>query len=398
MWGGSVITASALTRVMVCPASSVLPQHDVETEWAARGTAIHKYRELRGQGLLEADALGMVPEEYREDCRHLVLDDLPPSAQHEVAFAYDVATGKARILEGCTNRNYADYNLAPFEICGTADVVYVDGDTVVVVDYKSAGGKKVEPKSAGAMLFYGLCAWTVHQASRCKLVYRNTDTGRDYESTVDMFDLLDFADRLRTLNVARQKAAAVMASGGELKVTEGDHCRYCPAQESCPSKLELKRYMLRDNGMAQEIEMSWRGGLTPATAAEAYRTWQAMKMLTKRAGDILHAYAKTNPIELGDGKVFGAREKRGNESLDGEITYDVLRGMYGPEVADAAVTRKVTKKGIKAALKAGVSSGSVAEAERNVLRTVRERGGATRKTSTVIDEHALKLSAKTSAA
>ena len=381
-------TASSLERLFACPASAVLPQNDVGDKWAERGTAIHRYRkDVADIGVIKA--LEQVPTQYRDACEALNLDDVPEHAIHECAFAYNLRTGKARHLIGCHDRNYKDYNLKPTEICGTADVVWrTEGpNRVTVKDYKSGQGKRVNPATVPTMRFYGLCAMLAFGCDCCTLIYTNTDLGTEYTGDMDLFEAFEFTGELKAHVANIKLAATAYAKGEPLHHTEGAHCRYCPAQEHCTPKQKLAAYMTDENGMSQEIEIAWRGALTPATAGRAYRQWRSMEQLTKRASDIIHAYAREHTIELGDGRVFGAREKNGNERVDGDAAFGVIDYLYGMDVAFAATERKTSKKRIREALNGVVLKGGRAAAEKAVLGAIRDAGGITRKTSTVVDEH-----------
>ncbi len=92
------------------------------------------------------------------------------------------------------------------------------------------------------------------------------------------------------------------------------------------------------------------------------------------------------PFMTHSGKMFGPVEKLGNEKLDGDIAYDVIRERHGQAIADAAVERSASKKRIKEALGFVGVKGQVAELERKVLDEARARGGSKRDTKTVIEE------------
>ena len=122
-------------------------------------------------------------------------------------------------------------------------------------------------------------------------------------------------------------------------------------------------------------------------AADAFDLLQRIKMLTTRLSAALYARAAERPIPLSDGRVLGAIEKQGNEKLDGDLVYAVVKEQHGQSVADAAVERKATKTKLRSALSFATGKGQAASAERKVLDTVRERGGATRETKTVVEVH-----------
>jgi len=135
------------------------------------------------------------------------------------------------------------------------------------------------------------------------------------------------------------------------------------------------------------VETAWAGALTPATAADAYAKFKQAKVLVKRMEAIIYAYAKEHPIDLGNGKVFGERETRGNEKLDGSTVYAQFVRMFGHTIADAATKKTSTKTSIRAALRLANDERPLAVLEREMLQAIREAGGSTRTASTRIDEH-----------
>ena len=376
-----MITASGLSRVMACPGSEALPHIHRTSEAAESGTARHTYLEHVGKVGKEA-ALDLVPEEYREMCDDIDIDGLPTDLASEVSFAWDYATGKARELGRGLDRDYS--SCGPTEIAGTIDVLGVADDRVYLGDYK--GYALVKAEDNAQLLFAAICATEIYKKGIAVIEIINIRGGKNFRSraTVDTFDLADFSFSLGGIIEKVQIHRCEIVGGKPPPVTEGPHCRYCPAFDACPAKTAMMRNMI--NGReANELEMIVP--LTPETAAHVYRTYRAMEALTKRAKDIIYAYAAERPIDIGDGKVFGSREKQGNEMLDGDITYEVIRKQFGQWSADLAVSRKATKAGIGKAIKAAEIDGTVKAATDRILTEIRELGGSTRKTVRTTDEH-----------
>lgn len=363
-----MISASALSRLFRCPGSEALPKANTTSAWAEQGTDRHAEQEER----IEA---GDVPE----DIRRLVGEDVLVRA--EVALAYDVATDTGRELGQGTDRAYQ--SLGPSEIPGTADVLAVVTDAVVIADAK--GWEDVEPADRNVQIAcLALAAARTYDRDEAivAIIYLRGERRFMDHARLDAFEIDAFAARLRDLvqRVARQKDR--VASGHMPDVSEGPWCRYCPAMHACPAKVTLLRRLVSGQE-TDEIELM--RPLSVETARLAYDRLKAARGLLKRIEAALYAFAAETPIPLDDGRFFGKHEKLGNEKLNGDTVHAVVAEKFGAAVALDAVVLSATKKRLGEALKkAGVPV--IAAAERNVLAEVRARGGATREKTTTIEE------------
>ena len=362
-----MISASRLRRIRRCAASGALPQVDTSSEAATTGTAVHRFLEdcsKRGRELALAD----VPDEAADVCAAIDLDALPVHLAHEVAYAYDVTTGAVRR----TRRGYPD--LGATEIGVTVDVEGVRDDAVFVADYKTGFRQVAKPGENEQILLGALCSSRYHgkDAAHVEVIYVREGRKPWREvAALDVFDLAAFVSVLRRIWDRYQEARAIVAAGRVPNVSEGEHCRYCPALNSCPAKAQLLRRMV-DGELSTEIELT-KGRPT----ARHYFIWQQMKQITDRVGAIIHAAAADEPIDLGDGRMFGKVERQGSEVIDGDKAYQAARDLHGQEYADAAVERKATKAGLRKALKPYTSN--VAKSERELLAEIRRRDGITRR-------------------
>lgn len=378
-------TASELERLLACPASAVLPHStDRSSEHAERGTAIHRFLEAAAC-VGRDEALAHVPGEYLEICELIDADRLPFQLSAEVAFVHTLETGITHQLAKGTHRDYG--NRSPSSIAGTADVVGINREGIYAADYKTGYGDVTKASANPQLHFLAFCACRVYDKDRAIIeIIRLKDPGNPWydRAELDAFDLARFGVQLQRLwDVIEYLRFREI---DQSNVTEGAHCKYCPAFDACPAKMQLATSM-SDESLALEVESTWAGGLTERTAPDAYRKWQLMKQLTKRAGEILYSYAKKNPIDLSDGRVFGERTKNGNETLNGDIAWSELERLYGLDVANAAVTRSATKAGIEKALRAVEDDDSLAARKRKVLAAIRQAGGADRKERTVVEEY-----------
>lgn len=361
------LSASGVPRALACPASVVLPQHHYNTEEAAAGTARHAEMEA---AIDVGDAADVLPQ--------AVLDLIEDGDEQytELAMAYDCATNTARVL-GHGRQAYK--RLAPFEIPGCLDLLIVGDGRAVVVDKKSYLRVGPEQPLTYALMVarhYGLDEVTV-----C-LFY---ELGAPDISTATALDLDAHAERLKGLLVdiarAQQEPARYLATG--------PHCRYCPAFLSCPKQHALTLEVSSGDGViAIEKRIPFDDD---ADAARAFDLLGRIKMLTTRMEAALYARAADRPFFLSDGRVFGTYMKEGNEKLDGDIAYNVVRDLHGQGIADAAVERKASKKGIRDALKFVGKKGEIAKLERAAIAEIRKRGGVSQTTKPVTEPHAPEL-------
>lgn len=347
-----MITASALPRLLNCSASAALPRAENANVWADAGHDEHA--ELATQALA-----GELPDRLARF--------VPPSPRVEVKLAYDVSTGVARVIgEGNDDRRYGD--IAPFEIAGSCDLLGVEGDAVVVLDWKT-GMRDVEPAATnGQLRFYGLAAARALGKERAILRIVYTQTGRCDEAEMDVFDMAAFATELRTLH--GRVAHLRTLPREQLETREGSWCRHCASKSQCPSKNALL-VQIASGGLAEIGDST----MTPERARNACEQVLRIESLVADAKARLNAYVTTTgPIDLGDGRAYGRYIRAGNERIDGHVALRVIREVCG-ELVDPfegeAVEVKVTKAGIKRAAKAV----GAPQLEKAVLGRVRALGG-----------------------
>lgn len=369
-------TGSGLGRTIACPPSECLPQINRTTIYAEQGTWRHWY--LEHVGKIGADAaLDGVPDEHKEMCEQIDLEGLPVNLASEVAFGYNWRTGEARELGRGLHRNYS--MCGPDEIPGTLDAIGVNENSVYVGDYK--GWALVRARDNAQLLFGALCGTKVFDRDSAEVEIINIRGGNTWRSkcVVDVFDLGAFAElaasTMRTVEDIRDGLL-------EPVYNEGAHCQYCPGFDSCPAKTKMLLAMAGGESIPT---------LNNETARRAYRTARAMQKLTTVALSRLYAYAEGNPIDLGEGVIFGPHETRGNETIDGDIAYELIRKRLGQKYADTAVTRKATKTNLNSAVRLAKKDSAISGTQKreveSILTELRASGAATRKPSTVTEEH-----------
>jgi hypothetical protein len=381
------ITFSALPRLFECPASHVLPhtRDDEPSEARDRGIAVHKYLEHYRKWDSEM-GLARVPEEHREFCEAIPVDLLPVNLSREVKLAYDPWTRKARVL---TSKGHRDYSQAKdHEIVGTVDVLGLNPDAVFVGDYKTGWAKLLAAIKNPQLLAGALAACRAldRDGAIVSLIRVHEDKTWSDTAEVDLFDLLGFEERLVKLDLLIRQLSTTDDQALQSYIHPGPHCRYCPAFERCPEQTQLAE-RATNGTLALEVER-WTGILDASNAAEAYGKAKLMMRLAVRADRIMRAYGRKHTIDLGGGRRFGRVDHPGNERLDGEITWTQAVRLFGHDVANAMMTRRVTKKAIDSALRRHkLQLGTTqAEAKRALLGAVRDAGGSVRKPTSRVEE------------
>jgi len=356
-----MITFSKLELVDRCPGSITLPWIDEPNEWSDGGNARHEADEADIQA-------GLIPEAYTDAFPGL-------SWRSEVSYAYDTSDGTSRELGVGIKRAYGE--LRPFEIAGTLDVEGRGPTTLVVIDKKSY--EAVTPPARNLQVrSCALAAARARPADRVVVGINHELTGLQTAELDPVFDLDVIAHDVRALLVRSAATRATARAGQPVEFRAGRWCRWCPAFHSCPEQRALKAIDPDDANTALSLVID------DESAPRVYALYQRIGILQKRLAQAVHAYAASTPIPLGGGRFFGRNETRGNEKLNGDTVWGVVRDLFDQHTADAAVARSATKKRLEEALKG--RRGAVAK----VLELVRERGGATRSGGSRVEEYEAK--------
>ncbi len=148
-----------------------------------------------------------------------------PSWRAETAYAYEPNAGTGRLLGYDIDRRYTEYGKLPTEIAGSADIAGIEGETVVVYDWKT--GRSVTDTVWHQMRWLCLMAAKATVAWHARaVVLHATDYGViQSEQTYDDVQLWRIAEELR-LDVAAIEESWPLV---------GPHCDqlYCPARAGC---------------------------------------------------------------------------------------------------------------------------------------------------------------------
>lgn len=381
-----MISGSSIDRASLCPVSEALPHCRHISDAASMGTAVHEYlADVSTLGLEEA--LARVDDDHYEACKGIDVSRLPAcdpdSYAAEVSFAYNPSTHTAREIGRGIGRDYS--KLEDGEIPGSADVVGVTVDSVLVMDYKTGWGKP----GLWQLKFYALAAARAYGRSRATVAFiyvrEGLDPWYDYHD-FDELDLDSFEVELAQIisNVAETKVR--VASGEHVPPTSGEHCKYCPAFSACPAQRDLAAQLgSAPTSIEDEVELLLNG----EAAAEAWKRIKAARAVLDRVEETVRTYAEESPVDLGDGIVLGPKAVS-RDSLDGSITREVLMEMWGEEVADKAVAVEVkaTKKGVNNAARvmANRTGETIKSFNNAALEEIEHRGGLTKVTTRSVRE------------
>lgn len=380
-----MITASKISLAAKCLGAFTLPGISEVHGGQTDGVEAHADHE-------EAIESGNVPE---------ILTERWPgySWRAEVSYAVDVSTGVGRVLGVGLHRAYDTPGglvafgippLAPFEVSGTADA---EGrgpkGELVIVDWKSFDPLVARAAKNAQLHTLALAATRAYGLDECEVAISHKLRPFDV-APLGPIDFDVFEMELRRIFEAVAKARSDARDGRPATLVPGQHCRYCPAfigpqGVACPAQQKLALDMgSEDTAMSLEKRIPFEND---EDAAQAFDLLSRIKMLTARLTSALYARAGERPIPLADGRVLGPVQKLGNERLDGDEVFRVVRDQIGIGVADLAVSRVASKVKLREALKGAARRGSVAELERKILDEVRKRGGAKREMKTVIEVH-----------
>lgn len=376
------ITGSGFERAEKCAPSTFLPRvKEAPSDYAKLGTVIHRFLCLVAEVGAEA-AFGLIEEEFLDVCRSLDLDALPHSKPEtwavEVAYAWDFVKDTARELyRGSGEREYAA--LGENEVAGTADLVGLDGETVIVLDVKTGWSRLGTPAESLQLGFYAVAAARAYGCSRARVGWvRLADGVPKYEhDELDEIDLAAMAERLKTIVADAQFAEIDHQTTGALKLVSGDHCSFCPSFLTCPAKATLLRELAKQEP-ANDSELVLSAEQVPAMLD---RLW-AMEKVLERVKKAIDEYATGTPVKFPDGRIYGQQE-RTTERIDPDIGKQVLAKLNGIDFANECVEVKktLTKAAIERALKSRLKPGEkFAPLERKTHEALRAAGGV--KTST----------------
>ncbi len=384
-------TGSSVGRSLICPPSGVLPQVQTVRAASTFGNVVHEFCRRCNVDGRDAALDAIEDESYRAACEAIDLDRMPTLLRDryvsELALAFDVKDGTARVLGQNVGRRYAELGVdharqvpMSIDLAGFTE----DSEGFETIDYKTGTGRYMA-EVYRAQLAMGALAGTRAYGktwARGVLLYVHSDGGVHAEYAVfDAYDLALFEAELRRLWARQDRVESELAAGQPLSdLVVGEHCEYCNAFRSCPAQANIIRWalepsVLSDLGAAVE-------SLTHERAAEAYQKMKVLRRVLDVVESALEAYATATPIDAGGGLVYGS-VPWSKEPLVGSVARQVLVEKCGQKIADGAAEWKVTKEAVKSAGRLRAEALTAASGKRvthksvidELLAEIKARGG-----------------------
>lgn len=342
------LSFSSLDRVRACPASASMPRVNDQSAHSLRGKALHAV-------VASAEPVETLLREHPEFAPFAdEMRALPPPVpgKPEYSVALNVETGTARRIGSYMDRNYGP--LEPGEIPGTVDAWHEDVPVAVITDYKFGFGT-VRARGNLQLGAAAVAMAKLHPRAReirgILVRIATWDGGADFSFDEEFLDSLaiDAIEGEIGDLYARAMRAARHVEKQRADVTEGEHCRFCPAWHGCPAKAGLIREVVAlVRNEADPIDR-YRAVLE-RDPAEAYRVWERVRSVASQMAEALHGWASEHPIDLGDGLVFGpvSTSKR---RVDPGRALPVLRDALG-DAAEKAFEIETSQAAIKRAWQA----------------------------------------------
>ena len=302
----------------------------------------------------------------------------------EVAVAYDVAAGTARLLRSTGPRDYSDVRQG--ELVGTSDLERLTpAGRRVVRDWKTGRYMLgVRPADSGQLRFLGLAAARRHGVDEIDVEIAQVDEDgiRISHDTLDAFTLAGVADELREL-WARIGAGGVPCPGHWC----ADH--YCPIVAECPATQAAVIAVAKASEVRFPLSVEI---VSPEHAAYTRERLQAVEKAVAGIWAALEQYARTTPVPAGDGRFWGVVERsRESISLEKPEAMAALRAALGEFGFATAVECKTSKAAIhKAAAAQAQKRGEAKKVETALLDELRLLGAVRQSTYTKFEEFAVK--------
>jgi hypothetical protein len=393
---------SSLGRVAACPTSEALPHARSSNLFTKRGDVVHKFLADCAQVGRDVALLSADPE-HVDALEIIPFDRLPPLEAHryavEVSFALNIATGDARELGRELERDAARAMAKPGEMVGTADLVGLTVESVVIHDWKSGRGHVDRADVNWQTKTYALAAARTYGRDRAiGSIIRVLDDGTVWYDYFDMdaLDLDAHEAALRALMAERDRVLA-LAPEDRPALHEGEHCRYCPALRFCPAKQVLLQAVVADDKpLSLEVVE-----LTPERAAAAWAKLQRAEQLIELLKATVKDFARQTPVPTGDGFVLEEIEESKETIVPGRAVHALVKhfgDQMGGVVYGESVEQKttLTKTKLKAALSKFVlptlpkEKAKLAPVERETLEVLRKNGAVSVSSYRHVKEHKVK--------
>lgn len=288
------VSASGAERIVRCPSSAKLPQIASTGEWAERGTTIHEFcrRILKGLDGRE-EMIKKAPKKDRElleiiNARDTIIE-YGECILCEPAFIIDVRNGDVRYLGENIYRNYGERS--PYEVGVSLDVVWRSVGGEICIDDWKTGMAVALPEDNYQIKLQAYAVMKHFSLDEINAGVTYIDTTGDFNRVAQTLTSLDVDFTLEEVKTAIDVALAA----GVDQLHEGSWCKYCPAANSCPAKINFASALI---GKLTSI-----GEVSTMTPIEAGQAWELAKKAEKVVEDIIEKLKTIDDIQLPNGKV-----------------------------------------------------------------------------------------------
>ena len=377
---------SSIGREVECMASAVLPHTKSTSPRALRGTVLHAFMAARAKASTDdekAEALELVPEEWRAAAAAIEVPGFIQDGVAELAIAWSPSTGLARELgrDGAIDHHDIKAMLRGDEMGGIIDWLGLTPDGVVIIDYKFSYGATIDKAEInGQMRSYAAMACALFNRERAHLkVARIPDNGIPWWSHADLdaYGIIAAGIYVRQHLRARDAALEAYRSNGTIPTPiEGTWCGFCPAANACPAKVALLLATLAGDEEKAALVASLPEPLSQEAAAELWpKLVQAEKLIERLKGNVKDMARIWGGLKLPNGNILTEVEAP-RESVDPIFARPVLEARFGVQQTNTAIKteEKLTKASLDVLLKAHSSHGKTAKLKREVYGDLEEAG------------------------
>jgi hypothetical protein len=315
------------------------------------------------------DALALVPEEFREECARIDVLAARELDHVEVAFALGLHNDwfDVRLLDGPPEpgSRYPAMRDTLLEIPGRLDGY----NATTVDDYKTGHG---DTSHYWQMRFAQLALFA-HDGRRVRartLHLQPDGTWAPHVVAEPFKDAAEAKSIAWLLHATLERVERYRREGrapDKEDVKPGEHCRYCPAKQTCPAYTNLVQ-VAAGIGPDGVVKAAWG-----KNKADAWDLAQQMKDAAAQLEEDLKALAVLEDIPLNNGKVLRYAFKEGNEYFTDISRVLVAVNAVVPS-GDAAriVKESLTKTAIRAYLDGRVEDSAKVNA--SLLQQLRDTG------------------------
>lgn len=386
-------SGSGLDRAELCPGSLVLPSLDSGegSIYADHGRAMHRFLDIvaklvnQGANAIDAGktAIALLELEHRAVAAAIDLSTVPHTQpgvwQSELAMVFDFELRRGELLPDVKDRQYPK-RTSKWQVFGTADLVGVDGDCVVVIDLKTGWGWRRPPEESLQLLFYAVTAAQALGCTRARVGYMVMHENDD----VPRFKIAEISEL--ALAAAESRIADVLTKGEGIDPSDvsnfraGSGCRYCPSIRVCPAHVTRLATMVKGPRHALKA-ITGHEDLTVIFAEDLPLLLEAIEggftALKQLREDVKNAVRAVGSIPLANGYEL-AESYIERDTLIAEKAVPVLETEFGPGSAERVITIKkfLTKKSLKELVRerAARTAEKMAPVERLVLQRLEEAG------------------------